>query len=314
VSFMSPKEHNIKQFGKVVVLAGGTSRERDISLTSGKAVLAALKEMKVDVELMDTQHLDINALKRFDRAFIALHGMGGEDGQIQALLECLSIPYTGSRVAASAITMDKVLTKKIWAAAGFKLAASFVVGSETEAVEAAKKLGLPVIFKPSLEGSSVGITLVESMTEISKAFIEANKPGQQVLVEKFIKGKEYSVGIVEEEVLPSVRMSTKRAFYDFTAKYIDDDTEYFCPSGLSEKDEQIIQQIALAAFKEVGCSGWGRVDFIRSENGDCYLLEVNTVPGLTSHSLVPMEARAKGYSFNELIIKILESTLVRDRA
>jgi D-alanine-D-alanine ligase len=304
---------NIKQFGKVVVLAGGTSRERDISLTSGNAVLAALKELKVDVELVDTQHLDINVLKRFDRAFIALHGLGGEDGQIQAVLECLNIPYTGSRVAASAITMDKVLTKKIWAAAGFKLAASFVVRSETEAAEAVKKLGLPVIFKPSLEGSSVGITLVESMTDINKAFAEANKPGQQVLVEKFIKGKEYSVGILDGEVLPSVRMSTKRAFYDFTAKYIDNDTEYFCPSGLSEKDEQEIQQTALAAFKEVGCSGWGRVDFIRNEKGDCYLLEVNTVPGLTSHSLVPMEARVKGYSFNELIIRILESTLVRDR-
>lgn len=309
VSIKNTLLKQVKLFGKVVVLAGGNSRERDISLQSGHGVMDALQAFSVDATLMDTKNLDINALKKFDRAFIALHGIGGEDGQIQALLECLNIPYTGSGVAASAITMDKVLTKKIWAASGFLLAPSFVVCSEQEAQAAVEKLGLPVIFKPSLEGSSVGITRVESMSEVASAFQEANKPDQQVLVEKFIVGKEYSVGIIEEEVLPSVRLSTKRSFYDFQAKYIDNDTEYFCPSGLSDNAEQALQNLALAAFKEVGCSGWGRVDFIREESGQCYLLEVNTVPGLTSHSLVPMEARAKGYSFSELVIRILGTTL-----
>lgn len=304
--------NRIKQFGKVAVLAGGTSRERDISLQSGHAVMQALQAFSVDAVFIDTLNLDVNSLKQFDRAFIALHGMGGEDGQIQALLECLHIPYTGSGVAASAITMDKVLTKKIWAASGFLLAPSLVVSSEQEAEAAVVQLGLPVIFKPSSEGSSVGITRVDSMNEITKAFQEANKPGQQVLVEKFIVGKEYSVGILGDEVLPSVRLSTKRAFYDFQAKYLDDDTEYLCPSDLSEQAEQEIQQLALAAFKDVGCSGWGRVDFIRDQHGQCYLLEVNTVPGLTSHSLVPMEARIKGYSFGELIIRILEISLEQD--
>ena len=301
--------NSTSQFGRVAVLAGGSSREREISLQSGKAVLAALLESSIDAALVDTQVLDLEALKKFDRAFIALHGIGGEDGRIQALLEGLGIPYTGSGIAASAIAMDKVLSKKIWKASGFLLAESYVVKDKQEAKEAAEVLGLPVIFKPSLEGSSVGITLVELEHEIENAFLEANKPNQQVLVEKFIVGKEYSVGILGDEVLPSVRLSTDRDFYDYEAKYVVDDTRYFCPSGLSEDDEQNIQEIALASFYDLSCSGWGRVDFIQDEAGKFYILEVNTVPGLTSHSLLPMEAMSRGYDFKELSVRILESSL-----
>lgn len=306
-------ENMTKKFGKVAVLAGGASREREISLQSGNAVIKAMKEKGVDAQLVDTNAFDWQQLKSFDRAFIALHGMGGEDGRIQSLLELLGIPYTGSGVAASAIGMDKVLSKKIWHASGFNLAQSLVVNSGAALREAISTLGLPVMVKPSLEGSSVGISKVDDLSECKAAFDAANFPGQQVLVEQFIKGDEFSVGILGSEALPSVRMKTKRAFYDFQAKYEDDDTEYFCPSGLSETQEQEIQQLALAAFHDLSCSGWGRVDFIKAQDQKFYLLEVNTVPGLTSHSLVPMEAKVKGIDFPELIIRILETSLTEAR-
>ena len=300
-----------KKFGKVAVLFGGNSREREISLQSGAAVLSALKEKSVDALAIDTRDLNIEILKGCDRAFIALHGMGGEDGQIQALLEFLQIPYTGSGVASSAIAMDKVLSKKIWNSAGLQIADSFVVSNPDDAKAKAQALGLPVIFKPSLEGSSVGISKVNTDDQIVAAFHEANKPGQQVLVEKFICGDEFSVGIVDAQVLPSVRLSTKREFYDFQAKYLDDDTQYFCPAGLNENDEQALRTLAKRAFVELGCSGWGRVDFIRDKSGLFFLLEVNTVPGLTSHSLVPMEAKVCGLSFSDLILCILETTFLK---
>ena len=300
-----------KRFGKVAVLFGGNSREREISIQSGTAVLSALKEKSIDAIAFDTSDLNIEILKSCDRAFIALHGIGGEDGQIQALLEFLNIPYTGSGVAASAIAMDKVLSKKIWNSAGLQIADSFVVSDPEDAKAKANILGLPVIFKPSLEGSSVGISKVNTEDQIVAAFHEANKPGQQVLVEKFISGDEFSVGIVAAEVLPSVRLSTKREFYDFQAKYLDDDTQYFCPAGLDEGDEQKLRVLAKKAFDELGCSGWGRVDFIRDKSGVFFLLEVNTVPGLTSHSLVPMEARVCGSSFPDLILRILETSVER---
>ncbi len=302
-----------KKFGKVAVLFGGNSRERDISLQSGAAVVRALEEKSIDVVALDTSKLNIESLKACDRAFIALHGVGGEDGQIQALLEFLNIPYTGSGVAASAIAMDKVLTKKIWRSTGLKSADSFVVRNVEEATEKTNFLGLPVIFKPSLEGSSVGISKVNSSEQIRAAFNEADKPGQQVLVEKFIHGDEFSVGLVDGEVLPSVRLSTKREFYDFQAKYLDDDTQYFCPAGLKDKDEQELRALAKKAFYELGCSGWGRVDFIRDKTGAFFCLEVNTVPGLTSHSLVPMEAKVCGYGFSDLIVKILATTFEKSK-
>lgn len=300
----------LEQFGRVAVLAGGTSREREISLQSGQAVLNAMKTSGINAELVDTKDMDLQVLKSFDRAFIALHGIGGEDGRIQAVLELLGIPYTGSGIASSAIAMDKVLSKKIWLASGFNLARSSVVASETEMKTAIEDLGLPVIVKPSLEGSSVGISLVNDVSECKEAFEVANLPGQLVLVEQFIHGDEFSVGVLDGETLPSVRMKTKRAFYDFQAKYLDDDTEYFCPSGLSPGKEKEIQALALAAFKDLSCSGWGRVDFIKGKDEKFYLLEVNTVPGLTSHSLVPMEAKVKGYDFAELIVRILKTSLV----
>ncbi len=298
-----------QQFGRVAVLAGGDSREREISLQSGNAVLAALKANAVDAELVDASHLDLNQLKTFDRAFIALHGSFGEDGRVQALLEFLNIPYTGSGVTASAIAMDKILSKRLWEYAGFPLAPSLIVKDQEEAMQAAENLGLPVIFKPSLEGSSVGITKVNSFDQVAKAYQAADLEYQEVLVEKFVIGEEYSVGILGEEVLPSVRFQTKREFYDYQAKYIDEDTEYFCPSGLSDKDEDKLRTLALAAFKELKCRGWGRVDFMRDQDGNFYILEVNTSPGMTSHSLVPIEAKTLGYSFEDLVIKILETTL-----
>lgn len=298
-----------KKFGKVAVLGGGNSRERDVSLQSARAVMQAMEEFGVNAEFVDTRDCDFTALKDFDRAFIALHGPGGEDGRIQAVLELLGIPYTGSGVTASAIAMDKVLSKKIWQASNLPIASSFVVRGAQEALEASKQLGFPVIIKPSLEGSSVGISLVEKELDVATAFSAANFPGQEVLVEHYIKGKEFSVGILGDEVLPSVGLSTKRAFYDYQAKYVDDDTEYFCPSGLSKEKENEIKILAMQAFSSLSCHGWGRVDFMQDENGNFYLLEVNTIPGLTSHSLLPMEAKVQGYDFPELIIRILETSL-----
>ncbi len=298
-----------KQFGKVAVLAGGNSRERDISLQSGAAVFKALQECGVDAVLIDTQNFDIAVLKNFDRVFIALHGVGGEDGRIQAILDSFDIPFTGSGVTASAVAMDKVLSKLIWQAKGLPIARSMVVKSVEEAAHCAQQLTYPVMVKPSLEGSSVGISLVNNAQQMTQAFNDANFEGQQVLVEQYIQGKEFSVGIVAGEVLPSVRLQTKRAFYDYQAKYIDNDTQYFCPSGLPEHEEQQIQSLALQAFSALQCSGWGRVDFMQDKQGNFYILEVNTVPGLTSHSLVPMEAKVRGYSFSELVIRILETSL-----
>jgi len=302
-------EMNHLSFGKVAVLAGGTSRERDISLQSGAAVLDSLHRSGVNAELIDTQELNLNDLKKFDCAFIALHGIGGEDGKIQALLEFLNLPYTGSGITASAIAMDKVLSKKIWQAAGLPLAESEVVTSKEQAFQTCETFGYPVMFKPSLEGSSVGISYVQNSAQVEHAFDVANMTGQQVIIEKFIQGEEYSVGILDETALPSVRLSTKRDFYDFQAKYVDDDTEYFCPSGLNAVEEKQVQDLALAAFKDLSCSGWGRVDFMRSPEGQVFILEVNTSPGLTSHSLVPIGAKQASYSFDNLVIKILQSAI-----
>ncbi|MDF7646964.1 D-alanine--D-alanine ligase [Erwiniaceae bacterium L1_54_3] len=300
---------------KVAVLMGGTSAERDVSLNSGSAVLAGLREMGIDAHGVDTRDVSVLDLKKqgFTKAFIALHGRGGEDGTLQAVLEFLQLPYTGSGVMASAITMDKLRTKLLWQGRGLP-SGKFVwltrqqhelgLDAATQATIAA--LGLPLFVKPSCEGSSVGISRVNSIEALPAALEEAFRHDNDVLIEAFLSGSEYTVGILGDEILPSIRIKTASEFYDYEAKYISDDTEYFCPSGLSAEQEAELQTLVLAAWRALGCSGWGRVDVMTDGDGNFQLLEVNTSPGMTSHSLVPMAAKQAGYSFPQLVARILE--------
>lgn len=300
---------------KVAVLMGGTSAERDVSLNSGSAVLAGLREMGIDAHGVDTRDVSVLDLKKqgFAKAFIALHGRGGEDGTLQAVLEFLQLPYTGSGVMASAITMDKLRTKLLWQGRGLP-SGKFVwltrqqhelgLDAATQATIAA--LGLPLFVKPSCEGSSVGISRVNSIEALPAALEEAFRHDNDVLIEAFLSGSEYTVGILGDEILPSIRIKTASEFYDYEAKYISDDTEYFCPSGLSAEQEAELQTLVLAAWRALGCSGWGRVDVMTDGDGNFQLLEVNTSPGMTSHSLVPMAAKQAGYSFPQLVARILE--------
>lgn len=300
---------------KVAVLMGGTSAEREVSLMSGNAVLAGLREAGIDAYPVDTRDFSVLRLKDegFDKAFIALHGRGGEDGTLQAILDFIQLPYTGSGVMASAITMDKLRTKLLWQGRGLP-AGRFVwltrqqrdngLSAETEAAIAA--LGLPLFVKPSCEGSSVGISRVNSLEALPAALEEAFRHDNDVLVEAFLSGAEYTVGIVGDRILPSIRIQTASEFYDYQAKYISDDTQYFCPSGLSAEREAELQALVLSAWQALGCSGWGRVDVMSDGDGKFYLLEVNTSPGMTSHSLVPMAAKQAGMSFSQLVARILE--------
>jgi D-alanine-D-alanine ligase len=300
---------------KVAVLMGGTSAERDVSLNSGSAVLAGLREMGIDAHGVDTRDVSVLDLKKqgFAKAFIALHGRGGEDGTLQAVLEFLQLPYTGSGVMASAITMDKLRTKLLWQGRGLP-SGKFVwltrqqhelgLDAATQATIAA--LGLPLFVKPSCEGSSVGISRVNSIEALPAALEEAFRHDNDVLIEAFLSGSEYTVGILGDEILPSIRIKTASEFYDYEAKYISDDTEYFCPSGLSAEQEAELQTLVLAAWRALGCKGWGRVDVMTDGDGNFQLLEVNTSPGMTSHSLVPMAAKQAGYSFPQLVARILE--------
>jgi len=300
---------------KVAVLMGGTSAERDVSLNSGSAVLAGLREMGIDAHGVDTRDVSVLDLNKqgFAKAFIALHGRGGEDGTLQAVLEFLQVPYTGSGVMASAITMDKLRTKLLWQGRGLP-SGKFVwltrqqhelgLDAATQATIAA--LGLPLFVKPSCEGSSVGISRVNSIEALPAALEEAFRHDNDVLIEAFLSGSEYTVGILGDEILPSIRIKTASEFYDYEAKYISDDTEYFCPSGLSAEQEAELQTLVLAAWRALGCSGWGRVDVMTDADGNFQLLEVNTSPGMTSHSLVPMAAKQAGYSFPQLVARILE--------
>lgn len=300
---------------KVAVLMGGTSAERDVSLMSGSAVLAGLREMGIDAHGVDTRDVSVLDLKQhgFAKVFIALHGRGGEDGTLQALLEFLQLPYTGSGVMASAITMDKLRSKLLWQGRGLP-SGKFVwltrqqyeQGLDASAQAAIAALGLPLFVKPSCEGSSVGISRVNQAEALPAALLEAFRHDDDVLVEAFLSGAEYTVGIVGDEILPSIRIQTASEFYDYEAKYISDDTQYFCPSGLSAEKEAELQALVLAAWRALGCSGWGRVDVMADGDGNFQLLEVNTSPGMTSHSLVPMAAKQAGYSFPQLVARILE--------
>ncbi|PKO45892.1 MAG: D-alanine--D-alanine ligase [Betaproteobacteria bacterium HGW-Betaproteobacteria-22] len=295
-----------RDFGKVAVLLGGKSGEREVSLKSGSAVLAALKRQGVDAHAFDPAEHPLHDLETFDVAMISLHGRFGEDGAMQGALELLGIPYTGSGVMASAIGMDKWRTKMIWSAAGITTPAFELVSDDSDFAAVEKKLGLPLFVKPANEGSSIGISKVKAAGELKAAYELAAKSDPIVIAEQYIGGGEYTVGILGAEALPIVRIVPKNEFYDYEAKYLRDDTEYLCPSGLSREIEAQIQQEALQAFRAVGCSGWGRVDFLMDASGRHYFLELNTSPGMTDHSLVPMAAKAAGIDFDALVLRILE--------
>lgn len=299
-------------FGKVAVLMGGTSGEREISLLSGQAVLAALQRQGVDAHGLDVQGADVlEALRTggYARAFIALHGRGGEDGVIQGALELLGLPYTGSGVMASALAMDKLRTKQLWQGAGLPTPQGAVIRSEADLDGLPQRLGLPLIIKPAHEGSSLGMTKVTSEAALLPAWRLAAGLDTQVFAERWIDGPELTCAILDDGALPLIRVETPHDFYDFEAKYRADNTRYHCPCGLERQDEQALQELALQAFAAVGCRGWGRVDMLRDAAGQTWLIEVNTIPGMTDHSLVPMAARAAGIDFDELVWRILEGSV-----
>ena len=296
-------------FGKVAVLFGGRSGEREVSLKSGSAVLAALQRQGVDAHAFDPATQDLSALTAYDRAFIALHGRYGEDGTIQGALELMGIPYTGSGVMASALGMDKWRTKLLWTAAGVTTPNYVLMDDSTHAENVVTALGLPLFVKPANEGSSIGVSKVKQAGDVMAAYALAKQSDPLVIAEQFVGGGEYTVGILGDTALPIVRIVPKNEYYDYEAKYLRDDTEYLCPCGLSAEQEKQIQAEALQAFKVLGCKGWGRVDFLMDEAGKHYFLEVNTSPGMTDHSLVPMAAKAAGMDFDALAIRILQQTL-----
>lgn len=304
--------NNLSQkFGKVAVLLGGKSGEREVSLKSGGAVLAALQAQGIDAQGFDPREKPLHDLEVFDRVMINLHGRFGEDGCIQGALEMLHIPYTGSGVMASAIGMDKWRTKLLWREMGVVTPEFELVTATSDFITIEKKLGLPLFVKPANEGSSIGISKVKQAGGLEAAYKLAAAADPLVIAEKFINGGEYTVGIIGDgkggyQALPIIRIVPKNEFYDYEAKYLRNDTEYLCPCGLSAEKEAQIQQEALLAFKTIGCRGWGRVDFLMDDADNHYFLEINTSPGMTDHSLVPMAARAAGISFEQLVVRILE--------
>jgi len=302
--------HAAKKFGKVVVLMGGQSAEREVSLNSGQAVLDALVRKGVDAHGLDAGSDVLMQLDKggYERAFIALHGRGGEDGVIQGALEVLGLPYTGSGVQGSALGMDKYRCKLLWRGLGLPTADFVLIGDEA-GLDAAAELGFPLMIKPVHEGSSIGMARVDDRDALEAAWSEAAGYDREVMAERWITGSEYTVAILGEEALPMIRLETPHAFYDYEAKYQADSTQYLCPCGLEAGQEQEVQALALQAFRAVGAGGWGRVDLMQDEAGRFMLLEVNTVPGMTDHSLVPMAARARGMDFDELVWCILETSL-----
>lgn len=303
---------NPESFGKVAVLFGGRSAEREVSLKSGSAVLAALKRSGVDAQAFDPAERDLSDLKKekFDRVFNILHGRYGEDGTVQGALELMGIPYTGSGVMASAIAMDKWRTKMVWQAAGLPVPEYEALTEPTDWNALADHLDLPLFIKPASEGSSVGVTKVKTVEELPIAYAEAAKHDHVVIAESFMSGGEYTVSILNGRALPVIKIEPANEFYDYEAKYLRDDTRYLCPCGLSQEDEEQMRHLALLGFQLIGCQGWGRVDFLRGEDGKSYLLEINTAPGMTDHSLVPMAARQSGMSFEQLVLQILEGAHV----
>jgi D-alanine-D-alanine ligase len=304
----------MSEFGKVAVLLGGPSSEREISFLSGNAVLAALREKGIDAHAFDPKQRPLHQLaaEGFDRVFIALHGRFGEDGTVQGALEVMGIPYTGSGVMASALAMDKWRTKLVWLASGIPTPRYRVVDAMTDWAGVVVELGLPLIVKPAREGSTIGITKVTSgeADALARACAEAAKHDDLVLVEEFVAGAELTVSILNDRALPVIRIEAPQGNYDYHSKYFSDETKYFCPCGLPEAKEREIQAKSLEAFRVVGCTGWGRLDLILEADGAFRFLEVNTSPGMTAHSLVPMAARQAGISFPELCVEILRGAHV----
>ncbi|MDD2939918.1 MAG: D-alanine--D-alanine ligase [Acinetobacter harbinensis] len=302
---------NASKFGKVAVLLGGKSAEREVSLDSGQAVLDALLRSGVNAEAFDPQDRSVTELVHYDRAFIVLHGRGGEDGQIQGVLEWLNIPYTGTGVQGSAIGMDKVKTKQVWQGSELPTAPYRIVSQATDLSEVISALGLPLIIKPVHEGSSVGMSKVERAEDLEGAILKAIQHDAVVMAEKWITGREFTISFLNGQPLPVIRLQPPAdvAFYDYETKYNRNDVQYGIPCGLTDAEEKKLQDLCLRAFQAVGASGWGRIDAMQDEQGNFWLLEVNTVPGMTSHSLVPKAAQAVGYSFDALCVAILQQTL-----
>ena len=299
-------------FGKVAVLLGGDSAEREVSLVSGDAVFTGLRRGGVDVQVVDKGPNVIAelALAHFDRVFIILHGRGGEDGTIQGALDTIGIPYTGSGVLGSALAMDKQRAKRVWQSVGVPTPDFRIIRGETDLFAAGEALGFPLAVKPVHEGSSIGVSRASNDEELHAGWFEALRYDREVIAEPWLPGPEYTAGILDDEVLPLIRLEPARGFYDYEAKYADDaGTHYHCPCGLTRAREETFKDLAWMAFEALGANGWGRVDFVCDERGDPWFLDVNTAPGMTSHSLVPMAAQAIGIDFDELVWRILEATL-----
>lgn len=304
----------VSRLGRVAVFMGGDSAERAVSLKSGHAVLSALQSAGVDAYGVDVTGCLLKTVERpeYDRVFIALHGRGGEDGTIQAILSQAGIPYTGSDVLASALAMDKLRSKYVFRGRNLPTPGFCEMSSEDDADGVLGELSLPVGVKPAREGSSIGIRKVTTREELIEAWREAAELDEQVLIEEWVEGPEFTVSLLQNQALPAIGLSTDHVFYDYDAKYLADDTRYRIPCGLTPDDEVKLQQLSLAAFRALGCKTWGRVDVMQDQDGGFWLLEVNTVPGMTDHSLVPMAARAAGISFEELVVRILRDTLTSD--
>lgn len=299
------------KFGRVAVLMGGTAAERDVSLKSGRAVCQALISQGVDAKAVDVKSLkDLQQLSdKYDRAFIALHGRWGEDGVVQAILEDIGLPFTGSKMAACALGMDKLRCKWLWMGAGLPTPKFQWITPEHPIDYTNFSIPFPVMVKPSHEGSSIGINKAQNLSELKSAVFEAQNYDSEVLIEQWIAGAEYTCAILENQALPMIQIRNTHDFYDYEAKYQSEDTQYLCPCGLSQQDEQRIQQIALQAFQAIGLEGWGRVDFMIDHENQPWLIEINSTPGMTDHSLVPMAANAFGIDFPSLVLKILSKTL-----
>jgi D-alanine-D-alanine ligase len=298
-------------FGKVALLLGGSSAEREISLRSGQAVFEALQRQGIDARKVDPRDDGMQALYdgNFDRVFIMLHGRGGEDGSMQGALEIAGLPYTGSKVLGSALGMDKLRCKQVWSGAGIATPKWQRLNSEADCEAAIERLDLPLIIKPVHEGSSIGMSKVEVAEQMVPAWQQAAQYDDVVIAEQWIAGAEYTAAILGDEVLPLIRLETPNRFYDFDAKYAADTTRYHCPCGLDKETEQDYAALALAAYRAVGASGWGRVDLMADALGQAWVIEVNTVPGMTDHSLVPMAAKAAGIDFEELVARILTTSM-----
>jgi len=304
----------MSDFSKVAVLMGGWSAEREVSLNSGNAVLKALVQQGINAIGIDVNRDICKELREADysHVFNMMHGRGGEDGVVQGVLELLKIPYTGSGVLGSALAMDKLRCKQIWQALSLPTPEYKELNSAEDCEAAIEQLGLPVMIKPVLEGSSIGISKVNTHEEMQPAWELAKKCGGTIIAEKFIQGEEYTAAILGDRVLPMIRLQTEHDFYDYQAKYVSDDTQYICPCGLSEKYETELANMMLQAFKAVMAKGWGRVDFMLDSDNKPWLIEVNTVPGMTDHSLVPMAAKHAGISFEELVLNILQGAFVHE--